>query len=210
MSVTLQQLDPQEHVALEQVESVSPDRSAAHVINGLRVAAWLGLIVGMVEAGVQLVQCLRGTFIGVDPQFIWMAPLAESLVYTVLAMPLLVLFRRLPNNLATVIVSGFLVFLGVYGSVSLIGGLHSWAILIVSFGVAVQTTRLAKAHTDGYHILVRRTLPWMLGFFVVGGVTMTLQRWNQEAAAVSALPPVSPLTSPATECAGRCPRHGTC
>ena len=195
MSTTLQPSESREQVALKEVESTSADRAAEQMVNGLRVAAWLGLIVGLFEAGVQLFQGLRGTFIGMDPQFVWMAPLAECVVFAVIAVPLLVLVRRVPNNVGTIAVTGFLVFLGVYSIATLIGGLLWWAILIISTGVAVQATRVVKAHTERFHWITQKTLPCMLALVILGGVLMTGHRWNQEAAAVAALPPVSPLTT---------------
>src|SRR5262245_33178386 len=123
----------------------------------LLLAFWLGLCAGLGElALLAAAKYGLGRFIQVNPQILWMAPLAYAAMFVILAVPLSALARDRAAAIRLVAASSL--FAGSLGALFLIQGLHKGAAVLVAAGVAIQGSRLVAAHATPASRLVRATV----------------------------------------------------
>jgi arylsulfatase A-like enzyme len=123
------------------VASSSPPRSATTRI--LSRALWFGLLAGVVEGIVPLVQKLvfGRMRIHASPHLVWMAPLAEAMLFLLVGLGLALVVRLLPRRLADrwVALATTVLAAGAVWSVTLLyPQLYSWAALLLAIGAGVQ------------------------------------------------------------------------
>jgi arylsulfatase A-like enzyme len=156
----------------------------------LLFASWFGLVTGLAEALFLVVfrQHLRHTIINQSQDILWMAPLAELLIFS-LAGSLIALGVWLRPRLISVHLVGFiLAFLSFIALLFLFPRLHQWAALLLAAGAAVQTSRFIAAHPRGFASFIRRT--GVLLIVLVIGLGLGLRGWERlsEHRALAKLP----------------------
>jgi len=133
-------------------------------IRVLLIAACFGLLTGLAEALFLVVyrQQLRHNIINQSRDLLWMAPVAELLIFSLVG-GLMALGVWLMPRLISVRVVGFtFAFLSFVGLLFLFPRLHLGARLLLAAGVAAQTSRLIAAHPQGFASLARRTTVWLM------------------------------------------------
>ncbi|HET9530263.1 MAG TPA: sulfatase [Blastocatellia bacterium] len=160
----------------------------------LLIAVWFGLLTGLAEFS------LLGTakyfmnryisYFGRD--FVWMAPLAEVLLFAIAAL-ILLLPSLLWPRLITLRVAIFLfAFLGFINLLLIYQRLHIFATLALAVGLATQTSRFLGAHIEGFYRIVRRTTVWIVVLIAALGIGIRGWQSMAEQRALANLPPARP------------------
>ncbi len=160
----------------------------------LLAATWFGLLIGFVEVLLRwtIQKQLFHDWLFYGPHFVWMAPLAEAVLF-VLVTGLFLLVARLTPRLASPRAAFFVPVCLAFLTVALMPpGTHPLAALLLAVGVAVHVSgRLAK-HAPRFLGLVRRSVGW--GLAVVALLAGSILGWRAlaERRAVANLPPAVP------------------
>jgi arylsulfatase A-like enzyme len=153
------------------------------------MALMLGLLAGIGEVvlfGAQKFILHRFIFIGRD--VVWMAPLAELIIFAVLGLLFLAL-RRLTGKLTWVVALGCFGSLAMLALLMMITPLHKGAAMLLALGVGVQAARLGRKRPDWVRGLVRVGLPAAAIVALVGGGGFRAWRWWHERRAIASLGP---------------------
>ncbi len=155
----------------------------------LLAAVWFGLVTGLGEVVMRLGQkhILNG-LIRTSPQYPWMAPVANVMLF-VLAATLLLALRPVSARLRGDRAVFFLfVFLGVLGWVLLPWRISLWAGLVLSAGVAWQGSLWLVRRTDASRVLIRRSTPWLGALVALAALIVNTAGFVTERRALAALP----------------------
>ncbi|MEO8634264.1 MAG: sulfatase [Gemmatimonadales bacterium] len=158
--------------------------------HSLLLAAWLGLAVGLAEAGYMLTrQHLFGRLNAhLSPQVIWMSPVADLLWFLPLGLLLLGIHRLRPSALSAV-ATLTLTFMPAYLALGfLFPSFHRGAATLLAFGLALQTARLLRDRRAVVIRVVWRTLPVLAGVIGFGVAANALLDARREAAARRQVP----------------------
>ncbi|MEO8294437.1 MAG: sulfatase [Gemmatimonadota bacterium] len=155
----------------------------------LLMGAVIGLGTGLGEVllfAAQTTILRRFVFVGRD--IVWMAPLAELIVFLGVAV-LLALYRAVWKRnvfVPATLVFGFMAFLAL---LLMYTPLHQGAAILLAIGMAVQSSRMIRKHPAGFATFIRRS-GWILATLTIflGAGTTAARRLN-ERRAVAALPP---------------------
>jgi arylsulfatase A-like enzyme len=139
----------------------------------LLLAVWFGLVTGLAEVSIRAVQkFFLGQIIHLSPHVVWMAPLADLILFAITGV-ILYLGARCWPRLGSLYVSTFIFsFLGFLGPLLWAPRLHLYAALLLTTGLAVQTARFIASHSHGFLIVVRRTTGWMAGLVIALAVNV--------------------------------------
>jgi hypothetical protein len=158
------------------VKQSGNDRHLSSPASFLVEAAWWGLLSGMVEVAVETGRSLNTPIINLGREYVWMAPLA---LLALVLLPgffffLLHLLWKGKNfrRPATFCCS----LLAVFNLIIMVPGIHHIAALVLAAGVATQLAHSANKHREAFGVLLRRTLPWMVGVVIALGVGVQLKR----------------------------------
>jgi arylsulfatase A-like enzyme len=111
----------------------------------LRLAAGFGLLTGLGEVALFAAQrYLLHIFIFVGRDVVWMAPLADLLVFLLAGLLLVLLARTRPGRETWRIAVGALAFLAFVSLLLMYTPLHRGAAIILAAGLAVQTFRMCR------------------------------------------------------------------
>jgi arylsulfatase A-like enzyme len=147
----------------------------------MRLAATLGLLAGLAEVGLRIVQRFvlhTKTFLSLD--VVWMAPVADLTMFLVLGVALALARRLAANRIGFTAVTASLLFLLVAGPALAVTRLHPAASMVLAAGLAIQTARILKSRSDTFERWVRRAAPWLVGAVVaISVVTVGLRWWNE-------------------------------
>jgi hypothetical protein len=155
----------------------------------LRLALWLGLAAGLVEVALRALQKFAfGQRISLSPQFVWMAPLADAALYTLIGLIVIALLRPWSARVGTGAVTFAGTFLFVAAPLYMFQRLHVIAVVLVALGVAAQSARWAQGHAELLHRIVRRTLVPAAVLVVLLAATVNLKLYVDERRAVAAIP----------------------
>lgn len=174
----------------------APDESPAEPISAaqlLMLATWFALLAGVGEVLVIALQRFGlQRFVLVGEQVVWMAPVANLLVFAVAALLLLGLRQLLPS--ARGLGPTCLLFIALALTAMALHNerLHPAAQLMLSAGIAVQVSRWLVARQAASLRVFARTLPLLAVAVVGAGVGVNASERSRERAAVAALPPAAP------------------
>lgn len=156
----------------------------------LALGAWFGYLDGLAEVTSLLARfaILRDPREAPSWHALWMGPVSGALTGVLAAAVLAVLLRAwrgVSITVPVVIFVGFAAFSVVAG---LRLGIHPWALVIFSLGLAVQLGRLSKRRGTSFVHLCVRSLPWMGGATVVaalaiGGANVARERFARRTTA---------------------------
>ena len=155
----------------------------------LPLAAWWGLSAGLVEVAVSAARRVNTPLMDLGRDYAWMIPLALSGVFLLLGLFVFLMGRLwswIDSRVITTFLCSSLAFLDL---LVLVPRLHHLAALILALGIASQITRYVTRHMASFHVLVRRTLPVLIGVLVVLAVGTSTARIVSERRALAATPP---------------------
>jgi arylsulfatase A-like enzyme len=158
----------------------------------LLLAAWFALITSLGEISIRGVQkFFLHQFVFVSPYIVWMAPLANLLLFAIAGLALCLVARYCPRLVSLRLAASSFAFLTFSGPLLWYSRLHVYAALLLAVGLAVQAARSIAAHSQGFHTLVRYTVGWMAVAIV--GLTVSVYGWRvlTEREALATLPPAS-------------------
>ena len=152
--------------SIEQPAPRATERPAAVVW----LALWFGLGTGIAEVILMAIRKFalhRFLFLSTDA--VWMAPVADMILFAIAGLGLLLLRVILPRRipLPPVLLFGALTtftLLLTYGPLSRI------AAAIIALGIGVEATQLTRRRSEGLLRLVRRTTPVMAAMVLLGGL----------------------------------------
>ena len=116
----------------------SDSRSSPGVLTVLLVAAWLGLLTGFGEVallGIRRYVLHHFLFVGQD--IVWAVPVADGVLFVILAVLFLVLHRIAPARVRLVHLVGLLTAVGCFAWFLHYGPLHRGAALLLAVGAGV-------------------------------------------------------------------------
>lgn len=147
----------------------------------LWLALWFGLGTGVAEVillGIRKFVLHRFLFLSVDA--VWMAPLADAILFLIVGLGLIVLRLLLPRRIPLPPVL-FFTAMGTFTLLLMYGPLSKVAALIIGLGLGVQAVRMTTRHEAGFLRMVRRTTLMLAALVLVLGVgvrIMLAQRWR--------------------------------
>ena len=155
----------------------------------LWIAGWFGLIAGLGELFIRVVQ----KFVLREPirqsiHIIWMAPLADVFLFIVVAFLLVATSRYWPKVLSLSIVVFVFSFLVIGGPMLWFPRLYQYAVILLGLGLAVQSARFISGRSDLFYWFIRRTYGWMLAVVLGMGLTVQVSRIIGEQQALASLP----------------------
>src|SRR5262249_41075253 len=89
---------------------------------------------------------------------IWMAPLADLILFSMIGLLLALISRRWPRVVSPRNTVLLFAFLTLWGWLLILAWLHRFAALLLSLGLAIQTTRLLAPRFDA----LKRSMKWSL------------------------------------------------
>jgi arylsulfatase A-like enzyme len=159
----------------------------------LVLALWFGLFSGLLGVLYRVAIKALGMswYLRVSPDFVWMTPLVEVLVFLVPGLVFFGLARArpvLPWLRVAVFTYATLLFVKV---LLLYGKLHEGTMLILAVGLAIQAARLLVPRLARLRPWIHRSFGWMLALAVGLAVTRAGVVWSahRNAAAARAVPP---------------------
>jgi arylsulfatase A-like enzyme len=153
------------------------------------LAAWLGVLTGLLEVSVRAVQKLVfDQVISLSPHFVWMVPLTHLVIFTVAGLLFALASLKFQRIVRIPVVFFALATLGLYGVMMLETRLYRSAVFVLCAGASFRLTQFVT-RSPGFERLVRRSLPYLAGVvvFLAGGVFAL--RNAAERIAVAGLPP---------------------
>ncbi|MEO8201606.1 MAG: sulfatase [Gemmatimonadota bacterium] len=158
----------------------------------LLLALTLGVGTGLGEVALFAAQThILHRFIFVGRDIVWMAPLAEIIVFGGVGIVLVALqaITRWPLGMPSAGILGFLSFLAL---LMMYTPLHKGAAIVLALGLAVQFVRLAGKHSERFVHLVQRASWVLLAIALMLGTVSRGSRWMQERQTIAALPSARP------------------
>lgn len=126
---------------------------------------------------------IQNSFTWSGPDTAWMTPLSYLVLYGMLFLPGIVLWRLRPRHRHPTIVTGILIAVTSFSllTVSFGDGLHLAARVLLAVGMGIQGSRLVSAHTGGIRRYVRLSASAMLAAVAVAAAYgFTLNPWQTQ------------------------------
>ncbi len=174
------------------VPEVTRPSRAAIVGNAVRWGAAGGLLTGWGHAALVMWQQQSGGFAWFSREFVWMAPMAYTILFVSVCVGLAALGMVWPSLGSSRVMVWVVTALGVFGLLLPYSQIATWASALAAVGAATQVARLVATRTRGANqagtwVATGLALATLGAAFVVG--TM---RTGRERSALSALPTPSP------------------
>jgi arylsulfatase A-like enzyme len=172
----------------------SSDSRGKSVISILVIALWFGLTAGLLEGLGSLFLNSLGRLSGVWVEILWISPFFVALLFTLAAVPLLLLylfFPRLPVLTLAVFCFAFLTF-SIWLSLALPWEIHVAALLTLAAGLAVVFTRWFSRHQALSLRFWHSSLPIVAALALLVFLGVQGSFWFLEHQAISNLPPATP------------------
>ena len=162
------------------------------------IAMWFGLVAGLSEALAVILKQRISSYPGwgFSEDVLWMAPLAASLTFVIVALPLALVAKRWPALVPFPVLIFAYALLGWYSFLSLpegglVPGLHPYAVLLIAVGAAVRVAQVCARKAQSITSITRRTIPWLTVGVIVLGAGMRAWEWGHERFATSRLSALS-------------------
>jgi arylsulfatase A-like enzyme len=155
----------------------------------LIVAAWFGLVTGLVESGLFLVFQHLGGLMDVPPEIVTVAPPFDLVLFGLCGLAFAAPSRRFPALPLHVSVFLFVLLAMLDWLAIAIGGrIHYYAVTLLALGVTVQVTRWLRRHEAAALRGARRSLPWVCAVALLAFAGTHAHRWLRERLATVRLP----------------------
>jgi arylsulfatase A-like enzyme len=156
---------------------------------GIGIAAWCGIATGVGELAYQGVRKFYLKLFLFQPiDALWMTPMAEALIFVAIAAAGYAVFSLRGRRPTAGHVVAWCSSLAAMALLFLFPPLHRGAAIIIALGIGLQLGRSRLADARWPRVLVRRTLPILIGLLVVGMIGLPLRRMLAERRALAALP----------------------
>jgi arylsulfatase A-like enzyme len=164
----------------------------------LILAVWFGLLTGFAEVSLLTVRKFflhqfKGFFVEFNPHVVWMAPLSDLVLLTIVGLVLCaagLLWPKLISLRVAGVVCAFLTFLSLLLTIR---SLHLYAKLPLAAGLAVVSVRFIGARGRGFQAAIFwRTTKWMLALVAALFVGVHGWQWLAERRSLAALPAAPP------------------
>ncbi len=157
------------------------------------IAAWFGLVTGLVEGILYIVFKRLEWQIGkmsVSQEIVWIAPLFDLILFSAIGLGLvalsLILSRRIVT-LTAVFLFSMLAFLD-WITLALLDRIHGAAIIFLSLGLAVQCTRVFLKREQQINLFWQRSLKWVAALVLALFIGVQGGTWLVERIATDNLP----------------------
>lgn len=128
----------------------------------LLIAAWFGLFTSFGELAILGVRkFLQYKIIYRGPLVIWTLPLTDVIIFVSIGFVLYLLSKKIQRFAKTdvpVLVFSFMAYISFF---LMFPQIHILASIVLALGLAVQTSRIAISHPNGFFLLVYHTLGWI-------------------------------------------------
>jgi arylsulfatase A-like enzyme len=162
-------------------------------VNILIIAAWFGILSGLVEGILFLILQLTGIIMFANEQIVWIASFFNLGLFLVIGIGLVLItgvFRNLPGVMIAIFTFVFLTIIDWIGLV-FYDRFYKWALVIFAAGIAVVVVRSFNNNPSGWKGFFRRSLPLALGLSVLVFLGFQGGEWFQEQIAQSKIPPAA-------------------
>ncbi|HET9530262.1 MAG TPA: sulfatase [Blastocatellia bacterium] len=163
------------------------------------MAVWFGILTGLGEVSLFAVKKYivpqltpTGSFSFLSQHFTWMIPLAEVILFSIIAIILSLVAWRWPRLVPLRVTAFVFSFLGFFSLLLLVAWFSIYARLALAAGLAVQASYLITSHSNTFYWLVRRTIVWMVALVAMLAAATYGSIALREYRAMAALPPASP------------------
>lgn len=169
-------------------ERLGPSEALAFYAALALGTGWLGVAILAIR------RHLQHSFTWSGPDAAWMTPLSYLVLYAMLFLPGIVLWRLRPRHRHPTIVTGLLIAVSSFSllTVTFGDGLHIVARVLLALGMGIQGSRLVSARTGGIRRHARMSTSAMLAAVAVAAAySLTLHPWQARrrlAAAPAAAP----------------------
>jgi arylsulfatase A-like enzyme len=175
---------------------VSPTRSPSTSVLFL-AACWFALLAGLLEgAGLLAFQRMNwaqwARVLHVSKEILWVSPLVDLFFFLLIACPVALVSRAIQRIPGLRVLVFILTFLTAYDWLLVTGRLYKRAGLLLALGIAVAFTRWLKKHETPVVRFWARSLPALLGIFLVLLIGIEGGKRFRESYATSHLPAAAP------------------
>jgi arylsulfatase A-like enzyme len=162
-------------------------------------ASWLALLTGLLEgAGLLAFQRINwaqwARVLHVSREILWVSPLVDLFFFLLIACSVALVSRAMPRIPGLRVLVFILTFLTAYDWLLVTGRLYKRACLLLALGIAVAFTRWLKKNEEAVVRFWARSLPALLGVFLVLVIGIEGGKRFHESYATSHLPPPAPGT----------------
>ena len=174
----------------------SPARSLSTSVLFL-AACWFGLVAGLLEGtGLLAFQRINwaqwARVLHVSKEILWVSPLVDLFFFLLIACLVALVSRALPRIPGLRVLVFILTFLTAYDWLLVTGRLYKRACLLLALGIAVAFSRWLKKHEVPVVRFWARSLPALLGIFLVALIGIEAGKRFRESYATSSLPAAAP------------------
>jgi len=160
-------------------------------------ACWFAFVAGLVEGvGLLLFQRINwaqwARVLHVSKEILWISPLVDLLFFLLIACGVALAARVLPRIPALQVLVCVLAFLTAYDWLLVTGRLYKRACLLLALGIAVAFVRWLTKHEATTVRFWRRSVPVLLGIFLVLLICIEGSKRLHESYATSHLPAAAP------------------
>jgi arylsulfatase A-like enzyme len=157
----------------------------------LILAAWFALFSGLVEVFYWVVMRAVGAswYLGMSPDFVWMTPATDLIVFAGPGLLFFLLARRGPEFPWPRVALFVYCWMTFTKLLLLAGKLHDMVVMLFACGLAVHTSRLLDRHAARLWPWITRTLSWMVYLATGLAATRVGSTWRAEWQAHNRLPP---------------------
>jgi arylsulfatase A-like enzyme len=159
-----------------------------HAVPALALVSWFALCAAYLELAYMGWRKLSQHVVFASPHIVWMTPLGYLILFLPLVLVVVIVRRTIPASRREALLTFLLSLTAAFSVLSIFWvKLGPISVLLLSAGLAMQSTRTILAHPAGFARLVPRTLPWMMTLWLLAGLGLSTWRWYRERAAVQAL-----------------------
>lgn len=160
----------------------------------LLIAAWFGIVAGLVEAlGLLLFQRLNwaswGPMLHVSAPIIWISPAVDVVLFSLLALSVVLVAQITPRVRTGKAIVFLLTFATIYDWANLTGRLYHSSSLLLALGIAIVVTRWIANRQAVALFYWRKSLPMLIVLLLALGIGIKAERHWREQQKIAALPP---------------------
>lgn len=150
-------------------------------------AVWWGFASGLIEVIVLALRHQSTPILKLGAEYVWMAPATQGAFLLIPTLFVAVAARLWKRIDATVAITFFCSLLAFLNLLILIPRFHHFAAAALAAGIATQMTSLVRRRSAGFHMIVRRTFPWLIAVVLALAAGVQLRKSMVERQSVAGL-----------------------
>ncbi|MEO8201607.1 MAG: sulfatase-like hydrolase/transferase [Gemmatimonadota bacterium] len=164
-------------------------RPGAKPITVLVLAAWFGLLTGIVESFILAIRSFGlGQLIHVSLDFPWMAPIADVMLFLLPGIPLAILALMFRRGIAFRLLVFIYVSMGTGAILLMYPKIYPYASVVLAAGVGFQISRTLSRHQRGLERFATRSIGLLAGIVLLVALGMIGYRRLSERRSLSGAP----------------------